>query len=83
MIKTFRHVKSGKTMYAVTGEKDNAKALESVRKFKKKGDNFNKEHNICDGTIYNNKLYVGTVNRKKITPCKIVYRKTIDISDFE
>ena len=83
MIKTFTHVKNGKTMYAVTNEQDNATALELVRKFKKKGKNFTSEHNVCDGTIYNNKLYVGTIDRKKITPCKIVYRNTIDISQYE
>ena len=84
MIKTFTHVKCGKTMYAVTGETDNAKAFDSVRLFKKANKKtFAAEYNICDGTIYNGKLYVGSIDRKKTTPCKIVYRKTIDISEFE
>ena len=82
MVKIFAHVKNGKTMYAVTNEKDNAKAIETVRKLQKKGASFTSEHTACDGTIYNNKLYVGTINRKKITPCKIVYRNNMDLSDF-
>lgn len=82
MVKTFAHVKTGKTMYAVTGEKNNAAALEVIRKLQKKGKDFSKNYNVCDGTIYNDKLYVGSINRKKITPCKIVYKNTIDISEF-
>ena len=83
MIKTFTHVKNGKTMYAVTGETDNAMALEAVRKFRKRGKSFTTDHKVCDGTIYKNKLYVGDIDRSSKTPCKIVYRNTIDISEFE
>ena len=83
MIQTFTHVKNGKTMYAVTNENSDANALDTVRRYQKKGTSFMSEHNVCDGTIYNKKLYVGSINRKKTTPCKIVYRKTIDISEFE
>jgi len=84
MIKAFTHVENGKTMYAVTGIDDNTKALDAVRKHKKAGKiAFMKTHCVRDGYICNNKLYIGEIPQKKKTPCKIVFRNTIDVSKYE
>ena len=83
MVKTFEHVKNGKTMYAVTEVTNNEEALKAVRKFRKRGKAFTTDYKVCDGTICNRKLYIGNTNHSRKTPCKVVYRADLDISEFE
>ena len=82
-ITAFNHVDNGKIMYAVSGETDDITAIQNVCRLQKKNmSNFMASHTVCDGMIYKNKLYIGTINRKSATPCKIVYRKNIDVSKY-
>ena len=82
-ITVFCHVDNGKTMYAVTGETDDTAAMKDVCRLKKKNmTNFMSDHVVCDGMIYKNKLYIGSIDRKGAKPCKIVYRNNIDISKY-
>ena len=84
-IRKFKHVKNGKTVYAVIGAESAQEAKEFVYKYKKaEWLDFNINHNTCDGTIYKNNLYVGDINvsDKNKTPCIIVYRKTIDVMSY-
>ena len=84
-IRKFKHVQSGKTMYAVIGAKSIHEAKEFVYKYKKvEWFDFNITHSTCAGTIYKNNLYIGDINvsDKNKTPCIIVYRKTIDVMNY-
>lgn len=84
-IRKFKHVQSGKTMYAVIGADSFTDALKLVYRYKKAElSDFMVNHNVCLGTIYKNNLYVGDINvsDKNKTPCIIVYRKTIDIMSY-
>ena len=82
-ITAYNHVDSGKIMYAVTGETDNTAAMKSVCRLQKKNmTNFMKDHVVCDGMVYKNKLYIGSIDRKAAKPCKIVYKNNIDISKY-
>lgn len=84
-IRKFKHVKNGKTVYAVIGAESIHDAKEFVYRYKKaEWIDFMANHDACIGTIYKNNLYVGTVSGadKDKIPCIIVYRKTIDVMSY-
>lgn len=89
-IKKFVHTESGKTIYAVIGESNAENAMEEVYRYKKanRADFFN-THNLYTGIIKNNKLYFMNnidVNNDKfgkgISPCYIIARNTLDLSNY-
>lgn len=84
-IRKFKHVKNGKTVYAVIGANSIQEAKELVYRYKKaEWSDFMTNHDACLGTIYKNNLYVGGINisDKNKKPCIIVYRKTIDVMSY-
>jgi len=82
-ITAYNHVDNGRTMYAVTGETDDTAAMKGVCRLQKKNmTNFMKDYVVCDGMVYKNKLYIGTIDRKGAKSCKIVYKNNIDISKY-
>lgn len=84
-IRKFKHVKNGKTVYAVVGADSIQEAKEFVYRYKKaEWSDFMTNHDACLGTIYKNNLYVGGINisDKNKKPCIIVYRKTIDVMSY-
>lgn len=84
-IRKFKHVKNGKTVYAVVGADSIQEAKEFVYRYKKaEWSDFMTNHDACLGMIYKNNLYVGGINisDKNKKPCIIVYRKTIDVMSY-
>ena len=80
MVTTYTHLKNGKTVYAVTGETDNNKALDAVAIFRKTSKTTTRNtYKVCDGCLCGNKMYVGDIDRKNKKPCKIVYRKNMEL----
>ena len=82
-IKKFNLINNGKVVYAVTGVKDSSTAMDVVRKYKKeKTCKFEKEHSCIAGTIYRDKLYVGSVDGldpKRKKECLIVARNSYNL----
>lgn len=84
MVKIFSHVDNGNTMYAVTGNVSNDEALTEVCRYRKNAkSDFMKSYEVKDGYICNKKLYIGEIPQKNKTACKIVYKKTLDVSRYE
>lgn len=87
-IEKFSHVENGKTIYAVIGESDKAKAMEEVCRYKKiNKTEFFKTHLLYTGIIKNKKLYVINIDvtdtfDKGLIPCYIIARDTIDLDKY-
>ena len=79
-IEKFNLIKNGKIVYAVSGTEDLMAAMDEVRKYKKENiASFYSNHSCFEGTIHNNKLYVGNVDYAKKKPCIIVSRNNYNI----
>ena len=67
----------------VTGASNLNDALNYVCRYKKANKTeFLRTHNVCLGTIYNDKLYVGDFNNKYKSNCIIVFRNTINVKKY-
>ena len=91
-IEKFRHVDSGKTIYAVINAPTKKAAMTEVCRYKKDSkDRFMKEHKIYTGLIKKNQfgieeLYIEKIDvskkYKNYTPCYVIARDTIDLISY-
>lgn len=82
-IEKFRSVEANKVLYAVKGANTDLDALNYVCQYKKANKtDFLHTHYVCNGTIYNNKLYVGDFSKTHRSNCVIVFRNTIDVLKY-
>lgn len=82
-IEKFRSVDENKVVYVVKGASNHAEALNYVCQYKKanKAD-FLMTHDVCLGTVYNDKLYVGDLDNTHKSNCIIVFRNTINMKKY-
>ena len=82
-IEKFCSVDEKKTVYAVTGATNFNDALNYVCQYKKANKaEFLKTHDVCLGTMYNNELYVGDLNKTHKCNCVIVFGNTINMKKY-
>ena len=70
--------------FDAVGNVSNDEALTEVCRYRKNAkSDFMKSYEVKDGYICNKKLYIGEIPQKNKTACKIVYKKTLDVSRYE